>query len=474
MKVLMVAAEGYPFVKTGGLGDVIGALPKALKKEGLDVRVVLPKYGLIHEGLKEKIKFKTSFEVKIGWKKLYCGIEELDWNGVHYYFIDNQYYFNRERIYGFDDEAEIYAFYCRGVLDMLAHIDFKPDLIHCHDWHAALISVFLKTLYLEDEAYKNIKTVMTIHNLKYQGVFPREVLEDVLGLDDRCFTEDQLEFYGKVNLLKGGIIFSDMVTTVSKSYAEEIKTPDFGENLNGVLAKRGNIRGIVNGLDYEVFNPLKDKDIFVNYKTSYKTKQKNKVLLQEHLGLEINKDIPMIAIISRLVPQKGLDLIENVIPEILKESIQFVIQGTGDYKYEEMFKDMARKSPKSVSANIIYDESLAHKIYAASDLMLMPSKFEPCGITQLIALKYGSIPLVRETGGLKDTIQSFNEVTGEGNGFTFANYNAYDMLYTLKRAIGFYENGVLWAEIVKKATKQNHSWERAAKEYADLYNEVLK
>lgn len=472
MKVLMIASEAYPFVKSGGLGDVLGSLPKVLRDLGVDVRVVIPKYQDIDESYQEQMTHIADFQVDLAWRNQFCGIETIEYQGVPIYFVDNEYYFKRKGLYGFFDEAERFAFFSKAVLEMLPHIDFIPDILHAHDWQASLASVYLRMRYSQLEGYKNMKSVLTIHNLKYQGVFAKEVLGDVLALDENLFHEDYMEFNGAISFLKGGIVFSDRVSTVSKTYAEEIKTAHFGEQLEGVLSKKGDIHGIVNGIDYQTFNPLKDPALSKRYKSSYKSKLLNKEPLQKELSLTVDKDIPMMVFISRLVEQKGLDLILRVVPEILAEGVQLVVLGTGEAHYHKALSEYAKRYPDQFSANLYYSEEMAHKLYGASDMTLLPSKYEPCGLTQLIALRYGSLPIVRETGGLADTVDSFWPETGTGNGFSFSKYNAHDMLFTIRRAMTFYRNPEVWEKIVKNAMKADNSWKNSAVEYLDLYEEL--
>ena len=473
MKILFVATEASPFFKTGGLGDVIGSLPKALLKEGADVRVIMPKYSSIPSSYREKMVHKAAITVPVGWRRQFCGLEEYTELDVPFYFIDNDFYFAREGIYGFYDDAERFAFFCRAVLDALPYLEFQPDIIHCHDWPTGMVSTFLKAHYQNNEFYQDIKTVFTIHNLRYQGLFPKEILGELLDLGEEYFNMGGLEFYGQVNYLKGGLVFSDLVTTVSPTYAMEIQTPEFGENLDGLLSKKaGSLMGIANGID-DNYNPQTDPELFINYKVSTVKKQKNKEKLQEILGLPVNGKLPMVALISRLVEQKGLELIRDVINEILAMDLQLVVLGTGEGKYEEMFKEAAGRYPEKLSANLFFDDSLARKIYSASDIFLMPSLFEPCGIAQLIAMRYGCVPLVRETGGLKDTVHNFENLTGEGSGFTFVNYQAEDLLNTLNRAVILYRDKSLWLKISKNISKKDLSWRKPAKEYLALYHGLL-
>jgi len=476
MKILCAASEGVPFVKTGGLADVIGSLPKELRKQGVDVRVVLPKYGDIPSRFTARMVCRKTLTVPLGWRNQYCGILELEQDGVPFYFIDNEYYFKRPGLYGFYDEAERYAFFGRAVLESLPHLDFVPQVLHCHDWHTGMIPVWLKAHYGHLSFYRQMLTVFTIHNLQYQGIFPRVILGDILGLSDDYFTIEGVEFYGQVNFMKGGLNFADLITTVSPTYAREIQYPFFGEKLDGLLKyKSGILHGILNGIDYEIYNPATDPLIFYPYDAaSAGRKQENKEKLQQQLGLPICKDVPLIGIISRLVSQKGLDLVAHVLEEILAMDVQMVVLGTGEARYEELFRHMAGRYPHKLSANLFFSDELAHRIYAGSDLFLMPSLFEPCGLGQIIALRYGSLPVVRETGGLNDTVQSFNDYTGDGNGFSFTNYNAPDLLYTVRRAVGFYRRPEIWNKFRVNAMKSDFSWYKSAQKYQDLYKNIIE
>ncbi len=476
MKVLFVASEGVPFVKTGGLADVIGSLPRALINQGLDVRVVLPKHGEIPVHYQERMVCKKTFTVPLGWRNVYCGLEQLEHEGITYYFIDNEYYFKRQGLYGYGDDAERYAFFCRAVLESLPHLNFTPRILHCHDWHTGMVSVFLKAHYGNNSFYKDLRTVFTIHNLKYQGVFPKTILGDILDLGEEYFTLDGVEFYGQVSFMKGGLNFSHLLTTVSETYAREIQTPYYGEQLDGLLRhRRDRLHGIVNGIDTDFYNPATDPRICARYSwESPDKKQVNKEKLQEILCLPKRPDVPLLGLVSRLVSQKGLDLIACVLEEILSMDVLLVVLGTGEKRYEELFRHAARRYPEKVSANIMFGCTLAHRIYAGSDIFLMPSLFEPCGIGQLVALRYGSIPVVRETGGLKDTVQPYNEYTEEGNGFSFTNYNAHDFLYTLKRAVHFFYQRPVWSKIVENAMKSEYSWYKPAQKYQDLYMKLVK
>ena len=476
MKVLYVASEAVPFVKTGGLADVAGSLPKALLKEDVDIRVIMPKYGAIGKEYIDSMEHVYDGELEVAWRSKYIGLDKLVLENVTYYFVDNQEYFNREGFYGYDDDAERFSFFSRAVLNLLPAMDFWPDVIHTNDWHAGLVNVFLKLEHMEDERYQNIKTLYTIHNLKYQGVFPKDIMPDVLGLDWKYFNNGDLEFYDAVNFMKGGIIYADYISTVSRTYAQEIQYDYFGENLDGLLrSRRDSLYGIVNGIDYNIYNPATDKNLFETYDVdSRDRKADNKTELQNFLGLPMSRRTPMVALISRLVEAKGLDLIVRMMDEILQhENIQLVILGTGDKEYEEWFKGLEWRFPTKVKANIRFSNELAQRIYAAADIFLMPSNYEPCGIGQLIAMRYGAIPVVRETGGLKDTVQQYDKYTNEGNGFVFCDYNAHEMMYALKRALSAYENFEEWQHIVENAMNTDYSWKNSAKEYKALYNRLL-
>lgn len=472
IKVLFIAAEAIPYMKTGGLGEVVGSLPKALLKQGIDVRIIIPKYRDLNPAYREKMVFRKDFDVPLAWRKQYGGILTLEEEGLVSYFLDNEYYFKRDGFYGYYDEAERFAYFSRAVLRSLPFLDFKPDIVHCHDWHTGLIPLFLKSFYQEDEFYRNIKSVFTIHNLKYQGLFSHWILGDLLDLSQRYFTPDKLEYHGQVNFMKGGIVFADQVTTVSKTYAEEIKSAYYGEGLDGILRNHSyKLRGILNGIDYQDYNPQTDPRLKVRY-TNRQGKMLNKLKLQKELGLIEKENIPLLAIVSRLTEQKGLDLFLHIFEEIIQEDFQLVILGTGEKKYEDFFQDKAYHHGKKVKALIKFDEGLARRIYASADILLMPSKFEPCGLSQMIALRYGALPLVRETGGLKDTVIPYNEYTQEGNGFSFTNYNAHDLMFTMRKALKLYKNKATWEKIVNNALLSDFSWDESALKYLALYEQL--
>ena len=475
MKVLFAASEAHPFIKTGGLGDVMGALPKSLTKLGVDARVVIPKYKNIKDELKQKLQFVKWFTVSVGWRNQYCGVFQYQYNGVIYYFIDNEYYFNRDGLYGYFDDGERFAFFNRAVLEFIKQIDWQPDLINCNDWQTGMVPVLLNLEYKKDEFYSKIKTVFSIHNLLFKGSFSPKVLPELFGYDYMPLVNGSVELDGSVSFLKGGLNYCDQITTVSNTYAEEIKTPQYGEGLDGFLrSKSYYLMGIVNGIDYEEFNPQDDKLIFKNFNiNSIDNKVQNKLSLQRELGLPQKKDTPMIGLISRLTHQKGCDLIVNMIDRLLQRDIQLVILGTGDYWYEETFKNLQYRYPDKVSANIKFDNTLAHKIYAATDMFLMPSLFEPCGLGQLIALRYGSIPIVRETGGLKDTISPYNQYNGVGNGFGFKNFNSNELMQIIEYALTIYNDKNAWNNIIRQAMNSDNSWEKSAMQYKWLYEGVV-
>lgn len=476
-KILFVASESVPFIKTGGLADVVGTLPKYFDKKKYDVRVVLPKYMCMKEEWKDKLTFKTNFYMDLSWRSQYVGILELVQDGVTFYFIDNEYYFGGYQPYGnIYEDIEKFAFFSRAALSMLPIIDFRPDIIHCHDWQSGLVPIYLDNFRFGGEFYRDIKTIMTIHNLKFQGTWDTKTVRDITGLPEYYFAPDKLEAYKDANFLKGGIVYADRVTTVSNSYAEEIKTPFYGERLDGLMRARENVlSGIVNGIDYDEYNPVMDKHIAYNFDVENfrKEKIKNKLALQEKLGLPKDRKAMMIGIVSRLTDQKGFDLIAYMMDEMCQDSVQLVVLGTGDEKYENMFRHFAWKYPDKVSANIYYSEAMSHEIYASCDAFLMPSLFEPCGLSQLMSLRYGTVPIVRETGGLKDTVEPYNEFEKTGTGFSFANYNAHEMLTTIRYAERiYYDKKRDWNKIVERAMGQDFSWKRSAKEYENLYESM--
>lgn len=476
--VLFIASEAVPFIKTGGLADVAGSLPKYFNKEEFDVRVMLPKYMAMPQEFKDRLKYKTSFKINLAWRSQYVGILEMEYEGVIFYFIDNEFYFSGNTPYGnIYEDIEKFAFFCKASLSAIPSLDFRPDIIHCHDWQTGLIPVYIKDVFAQNEFYRGIKTIMTIHNLKFQGIWDVKTVKDITGLNAYYFAPDKLEAYGDANYLKGGLVYADMITTVSESYAEEIKMPFYGEGLDGLIRARANcLTGIVNGIDYEEYDPETDPLIYKNYnaKNFRKEKGKNKKALQEELGLLQDEKKFMIGIVSRLTDQKGLDLVDYVIEELCSEDTQLVVLGTGTEKYEHLFRHYAWKYSDRVSANIFYSNERSHKIYASCDAFLMPSLFEPCGLSQLMSLRYGTVPIVRETGGLKDTVVPYNEFEGTGTGFSFANYNAHEMLNTVRYAkYVYYERRREWNKLIDRGMAADFSWNNSARKYEDLYRRTL-
>jgi starch synthase len=463
---MFAVSECVPFIKSGGLADVAGSLPKELVKQGTEVTIIMPKYRDIPEKYLSSLEKVMDFRVQVGWRNQYCGLEKLEQDGITFYFIDNEGYF---------DDGERFSFFNRAVLESLSYLSYYPDIIHCHDWHTAMIPFMLNVDYKWRREYSQIKTVFTIHNLQFQGIMPRGALGDLLNLNDDYFTTDQLEFYGNINFMKAALIASDKITTVSPTYMKEIQTDYYGEKLNQLLTLRqSDLTGIINGIDEEVYNPATDDVIIQKYSnTNISGKVQNKLDIQKLFGLKEDETIPIISMITRLTSQKGLELVRHVFHEIMEENVQFLVLGTGDPEFENFFREMEFKYPDKCKAYIGFDESLAHKIYAGADLFLMPSKFEPCGLGQLIALQYGNIPIVRETGGLNDTVFSYNELTNSGNGFSFTNFNAHDMLYTIRRALHLYEDKDVWSTIVKNAMTMDNSWAQSAFKYNQLYAELI-
>ncbi len=473
MKVLFAASEAAPFIKTGGLGDVAGALPKALCEKGVDARVIMPLYQDIPEKWRSQMTFVKVVWVPLAWRTQYCGVFRIEHDGVTYYFLDTTSEFGRRGLYGYCDDAERYAFFCKAVLEIIQHINFEPDVIHCNDWQTALIPVFLEEFYRKEVACcKELRVLFTIHNIQYQGIFPPEVTEYVIGMSREKYDNGWLQFDGMVNLMKAAIVSSAWISTVSPTYAQEIQYEYYGHGMQWMLrSEKEKLSGIINGIDYTVFDPKTDEHLFANYSArGPKKKELNKAKLQELLGLPVRPEVPVIAMISRLVEHKGLDLVKAVLDGILYDDVQLVVLGTGDYQYEEMFKEAQTRYPNKVSANITFNLDLAQKIYAGADIFLMPSKSEPCGLSQMIAMRYGTIPVVRETGGLKDTVQPYAD--GEGTGFTFTNFNADDMLYVIREAETLYQDKTAWKKLMKNAMSKDFSWNHPAEDYIALYEKI--
>ena len=472
MKVCFIAAEAAPFVKVGGLGDVIGSLPKALRELGVDARVILPLYSSIDRE-RFGLKYKAYQFVDLGWRHSYCGIFETEVDGVPCYFVDNEQYFNRDSIYGQADDGERFAFFSKAALEILPALDFKPDVVNVNDWHTALSVIYLDVLKSrEAEFYKDMKSVLSIHNIEFQGRFNPYEMGNLFGLENKYF--DALIYNGDVNLLKGAIQLADRVNTVSETYAREILDPYFSYGLDKILTvEQGKLRGILNGIDVDKFNPKTDPMIPVNYDLkTFEDKVQNKLDFQKEMDLEVNADIPLIGMVTRLTHQKGIDLILQASEEILKTGAQLVILGTGDAHYESALRSLEHYRHDRVRSILLFSNEMSAKIYAASDLFLMPSKTEPCGLSQLISMRYGTVPVVHRVGGLRDTVIPFTGV--EGNGFTFESFQAGDMMDAIYRAMTcFYQSPDEWKQIIKNNLQKDVSWEQSAKKYLDLYHEVV-
>lgn len=476
MKVLFAASEAAPFVKTGGLGDVAGSLPAVLRKKGVDARVILPLYRCIDRKYKDKMKYIAHIYIDMSWRKQYAGVFELEHDGCIYYFVDNEFYFNGDKPYDFIHlDCEKFIFFSKAVLSLLPTLDFRPDVINCNDWQTGAIPVFLDT-FRDNPFFREMKTIMTIHNLRFQGRWDLRKIKDAMGIGDYYFTADKLEFYNDANLLKGGMVYANRISTVSSTYANEITTPEYGEGLDSLLsARRGDLTGIVNGISYTEWDSAKDGAIYKNYtkRTVHKNKAVNKTELQKELGLPVDENKFMVGIVSRLTDQKGFDLVAYKLEELCSGGMQVVVLGTGEEKYENLFRHYAWKYPDRFSAQIYFSNDFSHKIYAACDAFLMPSRFEPCGLSQLISMRYGTLPIVRETGGLKDTVVPYNEYTGEGTGFSFANYNADEMMNIIRYAMDIYYNRRNeWDKIIDNAMSVDYSWNTSADRYIDMYQKL--
>ena len=470
-KILFVASEAAPFIATGGLAEVVGSLSKALaKSRKYDVRVIVPLYEAIKDEYRKKFKFVTSITTPLAWRQQYCGIFEYKHEGVIYYFVDNEYYFKRNGCYGHFDDGERFAFFCKSVMEILPHVDFFPDVLHCHDWQAALAALYLKTNYCFRPEYQHIKALFTIHNIEYQGFYSMDILQDVFDIP---YSYGYLvEYNGGINLMKGAIECCERFSTVSPTYAEEIKYPYFAHGLDQIVRRNeGKLTGILNGIDPDYYNPSTDKALFANYSAEdMQGKAVCKAQLQRMLNLPERANTPIVAMITRLVAHKGLDLVTVVIDELLQRDVQFVLLGTGEGHYEWFFAELAKRHPDKVAAAITFNADLSRKIYSGADMFLMPSQSEPCGLAQMIASRYGTVAVVRETGGLYDSIIPYG---AGGNGFTFANYNAHDMLFVINEALNLYRNQEEWRKLVHKAATTDFSWGASAKRYDKLYKDML-
>lgn len=479
MNILFVTSEMSPLAKTGGLGDVIGALPKAIRKAGHDARVIMPLYKQIKDRYGDQLQFMRWSMNKLGWRTMYSGLFKMDVNDIPVYFIDNEYYFGHESIYlEYSFDIERFSFFQRAVLEALGDpMKFEPDILHLNDWQTGMIPVLLEAHYKSHGYHNNVQCVYTIHNLKFQGIHGRERIQDLMELQDRYMSEEGVLKDGVPNFMKAGILYSNRVTTVSPTYSQEIMQDYYGEGLNYLLASNAwKVKGLLNGIDVESYDPQADSNIAKNYtiRTFKQGKTACKLAIQEEVGLEKNADIPLLTMITRLTSQKGLDLLLHISEELLEENIQLIILGTGDEFYENAFHDLEWYHPNKVRSMILFDEKLSRRLYAASDLFLMPSMFEPCGLGQMIAMRYGSLPVVRETGGLKDTVIPYNKYDGTGTGFSFKNINAHEFLFAIKNALDVYrDNPDAWNQLIRQAMNCDFSWDKSAKEYIDLYQTIL-
>ena len=475
MKILFASPEVAPFIKTGGLADVAGSLPPALAELGHDVRVILPLYEQIGEDWRSQMTFVKYYYVRLAWRSIYCGLFQLERNGVTYYFVDNESYFKRQGIYGHFDDAERFAYFSRAVIETPGQIDFKPDIIHCNDWQTALVPIYLLEERYRQNALSRTKSVFTIHNIEYQGRYGRDLLEDLFGLDESYFNENMLKFYDDISLVKGAVNAADYVTTVSPNYANELQFSFYAHGLEGVIAaNRGKLRGILNGIDMKANDPSTRKDLAARFTSrNHKGKAKCKAALQERLGLKVDPNVPIIACISRLVGHKGFELVCQAFRGIMDMEVQFVLLGTGEWGYEQFFRNAQNEYPGRVSANILYDGALSDAIYAGADLFLMPSIAEPCGLSQMFAMRYGTVPVVRMTGGLLDSVPAYNPEENTGLGFTFGSVDAGDMLGALYRAVGiYYDDKKAWDQLVTRDMEADFSWDRSAQEYVDVYRTI--
>jgi len=472
LHILYIATECAPFAKSGGLGDVLGSLPQAIAKEGMQVSVLLPLYGQISESFKNRMEFVDSIVVTLSWRKQYAGLFRLQEDGVTYYFVDNRYYFERDGLYGSYDDGERFAFFSKAALELLPHLDSFPDILHCNDWQTALVPVYLKTLFAGSRQYKSLRTVFTIHNIEYQGKYDHAMFGDVLGLSEQH--RSLVDLYGHINYMKGAVVCCDALTTVSPTYAREIRYPFFGQGMESILRENEyKLRGILNGIDNELYDPATDSHLAANYEAgSAGEKRRNKRALAEETGLVHQPKTPMIGMVTRLVRHKGLDLVEGVFEELMHLDLTLVMLGTGDAAYESWFRNKARQHAGRFAFISAFSARLASRIYAGADFFLMPSVSEPCGLSQMIALRYGTIPIVRKTGGLSDSIRPFSSADESGNGFTFETINAHDMLDAVQRGLDVFRQAKLWKKLMANAFESDFSWTRSAGEYTGLYESL--
>ena len=477
MNILYVTSEAVPFCKTGGLADVAGSLPPSLAANGDRVSVILPLYETVKDKWGEKLHFERWTNVRLAWREVYCGLFSFEYEGVTWYFIDNESYFRRSELYGYYDDGERFAFFSRAVTELLPSLPEKPDVVHCNDWQSALVPVYIRDEAVRDDFYRSIRTVITVHNIEYQGRFGRETVEDLFGLDRGWFDGGTIEFGGDVNLLKGGIVTADAVTAVSPTYARELKCAYFAHGLENVMRmSEGKLHGVLNGIDMKRYDPAHDESLAAPYSADDLTgKRQDKAALQKLLGLKEAPGTPILAMVTRLVSHKGLDLVCETLDTIMEKDVQFVVLGKGDAKYETFFEYARARYGGRMAVHLGYSEELAMQIYAGADLFLMPSKSEPCGLSQMIAMRYGTVPIVRETGGLKDTVRAYEAWNSAGNGFTFANYNAGDMCHVVCQAIDLYHNNRdVYALLQKRGMTADFSWKRSAQAYRDIYSSICR
>ena len=472
MKILYATSEAVPFCKTGGLADVAGSLPPALAEQGTEVAVVMPLYRRIRDKFADQLQFVCYDFVDLGWRHCYCGLFTVEQNGVTWYFMDNEQYFNRPDLYGYDDDAERFGFFSRAIVRMLHHMKFWPDVIHCNDWQTALVPIYLKDDGVREDRFRSIKTVLSVHNIEYQGRYGRDVLENVFGLDSGWANDGTIMMDGDVNLIKGALLCADAINAVSPTYANELKQAYFAHRLEGIMSQCDyKLSGVLNGIDMKLYDPAADQRITANYSIADMSgKAANKAALQHMMGLNEDPNVPILAIVSRLVSHKGLDLICAVLQDMMQLPVQMVVLGKGDARFEQFFAWAAEQYPGRLAVRLDYNEALSMAIYAGADLFLMPSKSEPCGLSQMIAMRYGTVPIVRETGGLKDTVQAYQAWNDSGNGFSFTNYNAHDMLHVISDAVYLYRDDPdAFQRLRQRAMECDFSWGRSAKEYLNIY-----
>ena len=471
MKILYVSSEAFPFCKTGGLADVAGSLPPALARNGDDVAVILPLYGQIGRQWRQQMTFRRYIYVDLGWRHQYCGLFSLERDGVTWYFVDNEHYFCRGALYGEFDDGERFAFFCKAVIDLLPSLDWMPDILHCNDWHTAMLPMLAKTQY-GGAIQGSLRWLLTIHNIAYQGKFGFDYVQDLLGIEDQYYTPEFMELNGCASFLKAGCVFADRINTVSPTYAQEIKTAYFGEGLEGILSARSSeLSGIINGIDTRVFNPYTDPALPARYhKGRLSGKRLCKLELQRGFGLEQRAEAPIFAMVTRMTEQKGFDLVERMLDELMQyNDMQFFMLGSGDKDYEDFMRNSETRYKGRLCAFIGYNEELSHRVYAGADFLLMPSRFEPCGLSQMIAMRYGTLPVVRETGGLKDSVKPYNRYTGEGTGFSFADFNAHEMKDAVLLALECYHKPEIMQSLIRQAMEADFSFDRSSEEYAKLY-----